>query len=131
LATKHISEFCGTGKDDEDWIPLLEREKDWIVLTCDRGRDAKKAKLPLICARLGITHISMTPTLVHAGYKAHKQALLCMWPEILKTQHLPKGTKVSLGYRMINRGLSMVPWLSIETKAFAIWCHEKGIQIPN
>ena len=44
LVTKHISEFCGQGKDDDDWIPLLEKEKDWIILTADRGKDAKKQK---------------------------------------------------------------------------------------
>lgn len=131
LQTKHLSEFCEPGTDDEDWIPLLEKEQDWIVITADRGRDARKQKLPLICARLKITHISMTPVLKNAGYKAHKQALLSVWPEIIQLQSLPKGTKVSFGYRMINRGLTKVPALSVEQKPIAIWCQEKGVQISN
>jgi hypothetical protein len=130
LQTKHLTDICiGGGAEDPDWLSTLD--KDWIVLTADRGKKSKKQKLPAICGRLGITHISMTSHLIDAGYKAQKQALLCVWPEIMKTPLLPKGTKVSLGYRMINKGLSKVPWLSIEQKAFAIWCHEKGVQISN
>jgi len=129
LETKHLSEFCSTGTDDQDWLARLE--KDWIVLTADRGRDSRKQKLPTICGRLGITHISMTPVLLNAGYRAQKQALLSCWPEILKTPQLPKGTRVSFGYRAINRGLSLIPWLSIEQQAFVIWCKEKGVKISN
>jgi hypothetical protein len=132
LQTKHLSEFCsGCGTADEDWIPLLEKEKDWIVLTADRGKDPKKQKLPVICGKLGITHISMTPALIKEGYKSQKQAVLCVWQQIMKVGFLPKGTKVSLGFKMIDRGLTRAPWLSIEQKSFEIWCREKGIQTSN
>lgn len=132
LETKHLTDFFAAGTDDPDWITFLENAKDWIILTADRGRKGdKNQKLPLICMKLGVTHISMTPALKSAGYKEHKQALLSVWPQIIKTQVIPKGTKVSLGYRMVDKGLSKVPWLSIEQQSFEIWCHEKGIKFSN
>jgi hypothetical protein len=132
IQTKHLSEFFAPGTNDPDWIPLLEKEKDWIVLTADRGRKgAKDQKLPLICGKLGVTHISMTSVLKNEGYKAQKQALLSVWPQIVKTPLLPKGTKVSLGYKMVDNGLSKIPRLSIEQQAFAIWCHAKGVGDSN
>jgi hypothetical protein len=132
IQTKHLSDFFALGTLDPDWIPLLEKDKDWIVLTADRGRKGgKNQKLPLICGKFGVTHISMTPLLKAAGYKAHKQALLSVWPQIVKIPLLPKGTKVSLGYKMFDKGLSKIPWLTIEQQSFEIWCHEKGIKNPN
>jgi hypothetical protein len=102
------------------------------VITADRGKKGEKSqKLPLIYGRLKITHISMTPTLKNAGYKAHKQALLSVWPQIIKVTQSPKGTKVSLGYKMVDKGLSKVPWLSIDQKSFVIWCHEKEVKFSN
>jgi len=95
IETKHLTDIFKAGDDDSRWLPLLEQQKDWIVITADRGKDSKRPKLPIICERLKITHISLTPVLVHAGYSAHKQALLSSWPDISKIQLLPKGTKVS------------------------------------
>lgn len=132
IQTKHLFDFFEKGgAPDEDWIPLLEKEKDWIVLTADRRKDPKRQKLPLICSRFGITHVSMTPDLVKSGYKSQKQALLCLWPQIMSLGVLPKGTKVSLGFRMIDRGLTKAPYLTVEQKPLAIWCHDKGIQKSN
>jgi PIN like domain len=132
LQTKHLFDFFNKGGvQDEDWLPLLETQKDWIVLTADRGKDPKKQKLPVICARLGITHIAMTPAVASSGYKAQKQALLSLWPQIMGLGSLPKGTKISLGYKMIENGLTKVPCLSVQQTPLAIWCHNHGIKIPN
>jgi hypothetical protein len=129
--TKHLTEIFKAGEDDPQWLAILEQQKDWIVITADRGQDSKRPKLPLICDKLKITHISMTPALVQEGYSAHKQALLSLWPDIAKIQLLPKGTRVSLGYHMVNKGLSKIPWLSIEQKALVIWCRDNNIKLPD
>jgi hypothetical protein len=131
LQTKHVTELFKAGDDEADFLPLLAEEKNWIVLTADRGKDPKKAKMPVVCGRLGITHISITSALLKDGYKAQKQALLCVWPEIMLLNRLPPGTKVSLGYRMVNRGLSKIPCLTVAAKPLAIWCQENQIQISN
>jgi len=132
IQTKHLFDFFIPGTPDGDWLPFLESDKDWVVLTADRGKKGdKNQKLPLICAQLGISHISITPQLKNAGYKAHKQALLSVWPQIINIPLIPKGTRVSLGFKMVNQGLSKIPWLSIENQAFEIWCNAKGIKIAN
>jgi hypothetical protein len=73
----------------------------------------------------------MTPHLIKEGYKSQKQAVLSVWPQIMKVGFLPKGTKVSLGFKMIDKGLTKAPWLSIEQTSFEIWCYEKGIKLSK
>jgi hypothetical protein len=131
LETKHLTDYFETGDDEGEFLPLLAEEKNWIVVTADRGKDPKKVKMPIVCARLGITHISLTSDLVNAGYKAQKQALLCVWPEIMLLHRIPAGTRVSLGYRMVNKGSSKIPCLWVANKPFSIWCQQNDIQTSN
>jgi hypothetical protein len=130
VQTKHLSEFCGLGEADEDWLPLLEKQGGWIVITADRGKDPKKQKLPRICANLGITHISLTPALIKAGYQAHEDALLSVFSEISHIHLLPKGTKVSLGFKWIKKHTEKIAILSIRQIPLATWCAQKGIAWP-
>lgn len=129
LETRHLTDFWQHSTPDGEWIPMLEREKGWIVLTADRGKDPKKEKLPLICKTFAVTHISMTPKLVHAGYREHKQALLCMWPQIVNAQRLPPGTKITLGYRRYV--LTDWPCMTIQGQLFEHWCKENAIPLMD
>ena len=57
---KHVLDFQRQGVLDEDWIPRIAREGDWVVITADRGRrgSAKKGeKLPVVCKQQGVTHV--------------------------------------------------------------------------
>lgn len=126
IEVRHLTEFFKAGTEDAKWIAILE-SKDWVVITADRGAEAKTPKLPLICSKLGVTHISMTPTLKHAGYSEHKQAMLTLWPQIVRARLLPKGIKVSMGYHMVNKGFSKIPWLSIDQQAFDVWCQANSV----
>lgn len=126
IETKHLTDVFTQGKHDDEWIGLLEKDKDWIVITADRGEDPKKPKLPILCADLGITHISFTPALLRNGYSAQKQALLCVWPQIIKIHMLPKGTGISLGYKNMKGGYTPWPHLSIAGKSLDLWCREKA-----
>lgn len=126
ILTKHLTDDLKAGTPDDVWVQRLEDEQDWIVLTSDLGVDAKKPKLPILCQQFKITYLSMTPALKNAGYPAHKQAMLCVWPQIMRTPKLPRGTKVSFGLRPFPG--RMWPFLTIESKSFDVWCDEK--QIP-
>jgi len=131
IKTKHLTEFFKAGTGDPEWIAILEKEKDWLVITADRGKETRKPKLPLICCQLGVTHLSMTPALSHDGYSAHKHAIFSVWPQIVRIPLIPKGTRVSFGYRMTNRGLTRSPHLSIDQIPFDQWCENKKIpQFP-
>ena len=130
IETKHLTEFFSKGDDDADWLPLIE-SGGWIVITTDRGKDPKKPKLPVICERLGINHLMFTSELLNAGYAAQKQALLCVWPQLVRITALPKGTGVMLGYRAFKHGLTMWPVLSIANKSFDAWCAEKNVSFPK
>jgi hypothetical protein len=127
LEIKHLADFFRAGDDDSKWLPLLEQDKEWIVITTDRGKDPKKPKLPVICAELGITHVIFTTGLLRNGYKAHKQALLCVWPQMVRMDRLPRGTRISLGYKFYKGGITQWPTLTIENKSFDGWCIGNGI----
>ncbi len=127
LKTLHLTECYEPGTPDEKWIPLLEKEKDWIVITADDGMGSNKAKLPLICAKLGITHIVMTPALHQSPYREHKQAILCLWPQFVFIPQPPKGTKISMGYKAFS-GRNW-PHCKIEGKSLDAWCLERKMAI--
>ena len=93
LQTKHQSDFWNPGTKDSQWIPILAQEKDWDILTADRGKNSKLDKIQVICSHYKVTHISMTPALINAGFKHQKHALLTLWPQIMRVRFLPVGTR--------------------------------------
>jgi hypothetical protein len=121
----HLSDWFKRDEDDSVWIPMLTGEPGWIVITADRGGDPKKEKLPLLCSRHHITHISMTPNFHKAGYLVHKHGILMLFHQICGCLKLPNGTRVSLGFGQWHR--RDWPRLSIEGKPFDRWCYEKNI----
>jgi hypothetical protein len=59
----HIFDRYNSGDWDEKWLPELE--KDWLVITADRGKRGgvkKGQKLPSVCKSLGITYIMLGPS---------------------------------------------------------------------
>ena len=104
---------------------------DWIVITADRGKDPKKRKLPLICAKEEITFVAITPSLAKAGYEAQEKALRLVFPELMHIHLLPKGMKVSLGFKMVKSGTAKIGALFIQQTPFAKWCAQNGIAWPT
>lgn len=82
---RHLFEFAPSGTRDEDWIPKLADE-NWLVLTTDGGRKPNKKrgeKLPRICARLGVTHVILSPV-VHSRNAFEKMlTVLSVWYPLL------------------------------------------------
>ena len=135
VETKHLSEFCRPNTGDEEWIPLLKKREgwkgDWIVITADRGKDPKKRKLPLICAKEQITFVAITPSLAKAGYEAQEKALRRVFPELLHVHLLPKGMKVSLGFKTAKGHITKIGALSIKQLTLESWCAKNGIAWPT
>lgn len=93
----HVLDAYAKSTDDRTWLRPLTDERHWIVITKDSGRDATTERLPLICHQLNITHVGLTPTLIHAGYTAQKLALTSVWSQMPLVLQLPAGTKLRLG----------------------------------
>lgn len=120
---RHYREDFEGGLTDSQWIPQLSN--DWIVVTTDKGTQPNE-RLPLICDKNSITHLVITPTLLHLGYEKYKQAILCVWPQITQMPLLPKGTTVLLGLRKYYTDQPW-PYLRIEKTPFFPWCSQHGI----
>jgi len=129
LALKHLTDYLQRSDDDAEWLPLLEEDKDWIVITADRGKDSKKEKLPKLCSQLKITHVSMTYGFHIAGYAAHRHALLSLFPQFVCLGLLPKGTRVSLGFRPYHQ--RNWPYLLVGKHPLDAWCLANAIQLPG
>jgi hypothetical protein len=96
LEARHLLEGHKTDAADSDWLAPL-RDKGWIVITCDHGKDKKKERLPLICRAWKITHIALSPTLLRKGPTHQKNAIVSVWEEIFDLDKYPAGTQVVLG----------------------------------
>jgi hypothetical protein len=129
LSLKHLTDYFSADDQDEDWLPLLEAEKDWIVITSDRGTDPKKEKLPILCTKLQITHVSITNAMHRAGYSTHKHALLSLFHQFACLSLLPRGTRVVLGFRAYHK--RNWPYLLVNGHPLDSWCIENNISLPG
>jgi hypothetical protein len=83
---RHVLEFAPPGTHDEIWIPKLATEH-WTVITADSGRQPNRnrgEKLPRLCARLGVTHVMLSP-IVHNRTSFEKLlTILHVWYDLLQ-----------------------------------------------
>lgn len=62
----HIIDKFFSGDKDENWIPQLASDGNWIVFTADAGKKSKDGfKLPDICAENHVTHVLLSGKLHH------------------------------------------------------------------
>lgn len=82
----HLFEFAPTGTADEVWIPMLASE-GWTVVTADGGKTPNKKrgeKLPVLCARLSVTHVILSST-VHQRRTFEKLlTILSVWYPLME-----------------------------------------------
>ncbi len=97
LEVKHLTEFTQSDAPDPDWIALLQKESDWIVISCDRGKNSKlEQKLPLICKKLKVTHILLSSGLAKKTKAEQKQAIAAVWQDIVAFASHPAGSQALL-----------------------------------
>jgi hypothetical protein len=125
LTIDHLAEHYQRGEGDEIWLPKLQTEPDWIVVTKDHGRDPKKPKLPEICKALRRTHVIISETI--QSNADIKQCLSSVLPGLFLCPLLPSGTQVRLNLDTLSKTGLKIPILSIGGKRIDIWCKEKGI----
>ena len=96
LETRHLLQDHKGDCGDSDWLRPI-REDGWVPVTCDRGRDKKKERLPLICKEWKITHIAFSSTLLNKGPTAQKNAIGAVWEELFHLDQYPAGSQMRLG----------------------------------
>lgn len=120
LEIDHLADYFSRGEGDDVWIPKLQRDHDWIVVTKDDGRDPKKPKLPDICRALGITHVVISESIVTNTELKH--ALVTVMPQLLQCTRVPKGTQVRLNVHTLKSSGMPVPNLTIAHERVDLWC---------
>lgn len=119
----HLANYYRRGEGDESWLPKLQKERDWIVVTKDHGRDPKKPKLPDICKQLGITHLIISETIVTNAEIKH--SLVTVFPHMTLVSSLPKGTQVRLNLHTLKVSGNKIPILIVEGKRIDLWFSKK------
>src|SRR5438105_1695297 len=98
----HVLDFQIQGVHDQDWIPRIAQEGNWIVITGDRGRRGKASKgekLPVVCKAHGVTHVVLSKTIHHKTSLDKMAAILSVWSDIQKLADAPKGSQHVLRLR--------------------------------
>ena len=80
------------GHDDRQWIPAVQPE-GWIVITGDRGRSNKGARLPRVCREQGVRHVLLAKAIHQAPQFRKVRAILAVWDEICALPEAPAGTR--------------------------------------
>lgn len=98
MELRHVLDAYKPGTTDPKWLEPLRKDKTWIAVTKDAGKHSPDHKLPRICRAWKITHVTFTPALIQAGFTAQKNALVAVWPQIMRLGELPPDTRVRLGF---------------------------------
>ncbi|MBT5709391.1 MAG: hypothetical protein HOI66_23965 [Verrucomicrobia bacterium] len=128
LETKHLTDELEAGTEDQVWVKNLSEKDGWIVVSADRGKDPKKAKLPHLCIANKTTSVLFTSYLHTKTFFYQKHALLSVFPDLLLLPQVKKGTVVKLGARPVSKGGGEVPRLTVENTHLRKWVmeHEGG-----
>lgn len=95
VEVKHVLDFQGEGETDDKWVPRLAVE-DWIVVSCDRGKQFGGPKLPALCQHFKVTHVLVSGTLHRKKQFEKARAVITVWPELVKLPAALRGTRYSL-----------------------------------
>ena len=89
---KHLLDFFNEGTCDSVWIPQVAKE-GWVILTADRAKKSRHAKLPDICKHYKITHILMSSSVLNLKQNQKANAIVGVWEQIKLCADAPSGTR--------------------------------------
>lgn len=93
-----------SGIADEQWIPGIASEKDWVIITQDKGKKPKEKgltarnnnKLPRLCLEYCVTHILVAQSIARMQVLDKCNAIGFAWSKILLVGNYPQGSRFSL-----------------------------------
>jgi hypothetical protein len=92
---RHLLDLQPPGTKDQIWVPKIAGG-DWIVISTDRGKKNKGAKLPLVCQRFGVTHVLFSAAVHRRTSREKIEAILEVWPDLAKVADAPRGSRYLL-----------------------------------
>ena len=100
---EHLLSKFPSGCADIDWISQIARERNWIVITSDQGKNSiKSEKLPIICQYYGVTHVVLSSGLHKRSMYFKILAIQSSWESLLELHSHPKGSGFQIA--MKNKG---------------------------
>lgn len=81
----HMLEHFPSGTHDEDWVVALEAQ-GWTIVSADGARRpnaGRGRKLPTLCGELGITLVTLSPTIHARGSFDRMRTILSVWDELI------------------------------------------------
>ena len=99
-AFAHVAKYFEAGRKDNEWIPAIASEGNWIVISSDRGRRANDGgKLPALCVQYKVTHVLLSAKLHAKSSQIKRAAFVLVWPQIVATHSAVPGSRFILRYK--------------------------------
>src|SRR5262249_955669 len=106
---EHISQRFLEGDPDQEWIPQLASEGDWVIITSDRGRRGKiGVKLPVLCAKYGVSYAAFAASLHNQPAAQKLGALLSVWADVMKVHDAKPGSAFTIRFVPTKSGALVV-----------------------
>jgi len=83
---RHLFDLAPSGTFDEVWIPQLAPQ-GWTVIKADGGRTPNRKrgeKLPHLCARFGVTHVLLSPSVHNRTTLEKLLTIFSVWYPLLE-----------------------------------------------
>lgn len=93
---EHVIQKFSPGAQDAEWIPEIANEPDWVIISADRGKRGKGAKLPLLCKEFSLTHVLMTSSVSQMSSEGKLHAIVGNWSELILVLNNPIGSQYLL-----------------------------------
>lgn len=91
---EHVLNLQFGSTNDDQWIPEIASE-GWIIVTGDRGKRQKSgrgAKLPIVCAEYGVTHVVLSTAVNSFNTQRKFQAIVDHWEELIELRNATPGS---------------------------------------
>jgi PIN like domain len=107
---RHIKDYLMQGIHDDVWVPEIAREKCWIVLSGDRGKQSKTSKsknfkgekLRTVCKKYEVTLVELSQKIHHLPTREKIAAILNAWPALVEVTNAPLGSRHLLRFSGIK-----------------------------
>ena len=83
VEVRHYLDVWKAGRADNEWIPELAAEGNWVVITGDRGK-GPAPRLPAVCAQCGVTHVLLAPSVHQMSSEKKLRAIVYVWDELVE-----------------------------------------------
>ncbi len=128
----YVRKFGQLGRwKDRDFVPELARDKRWLILSGDSGKQSTRYEsLRLICRNCGVTLIWVSAAIRNRGLAFYGPQLIGHWDGIIAAADGPKGAQYTVRLHEATNKLAVATTLFEVRECPHGYRVEKGACVP-